>query len=354
MKDKIEAIWQKAKKEIAQIKDLKAWQELEVKYLGRSQGELTAILREIKALPAKVRPEIGQAANAIKQEVEKLFYNKKNELDTKGGRAALAEEWLDVTQPGLKQPAGHLHPMTQTINEIVQIFSQLGFNRVRYPEVEWDYYAFASLNMPPEHPARDEWETFFIDATPVGKLGQRVLSPHTSSGQVREMEKGKLPIRMLNIAKCYRRQMDVSHLLMFHQFEGLLIDQKVSIADLKGTFDFFVKKFFGANRQVRLRPHHFRFTEPSFEIDVSCGLCAGTGKLSNGEVCRVCKMGWLELGGAGMVHPNVLKAGKIDPAKYRGLAFGWGIERCFMMKAGVKLDDIRLIYQNDLRFVEQF
>ena len=253
---------------------------------------------------------------------------------------------LDVTQPGLKQEIGHLHLVTQAIWEIEEIFNSLGFYRVRYPEVETDWYAFESLNMPENHPARDEWETFFIDTSRALNKSV-VLTPHTSSGQVREMEKGKLPIKMINISKCYRRQIDISHVPMFHQFEGLYIDQNVSITQLKGVFDYFVKKFFGADRKIRLRPFNFRFTEPSFEVDINCSICRSKG-------CRFCKAGWVELGGAGMVHPNVLKNGGIDPSKHSGFAFGWGVERVYMMKSGLNLPDIRLIYKNDLRFLRQF
>jgi phenylalanyl-tRNA synthetase alpha chain len=183
---------------------------------------------------------------------------------------------------------------------------------------------------------------------------QIVLTPHTSNGQVREMEKGKLPIRMINIAKCYRRQSDVSHVPMFHQFEGLYIDKNVSIGHLKGVFDYFVNQFYGEERKTRLRPFHFQFTEPSFEVDINCGICLGTGKLNNGGVCKLCKSGWLELGGAGMVHPNVLRAGGIDSRRYSGFAFGWGVERTWMMKEGVNIDDVRLLYKNDIRFLRQF
>jgi phenylalanyl-tRNA synthetase alpha chain len=224
--------------------------------------------------------------------------------------------------------------------------------------VDWDWYPFESLNMPPHHPARDEWETFFIEYP--GKPSRdphkqkMVLTPHTSNGQVREMEKGKLPIRMINIAKCYRRQIDVSHTPMFHQFEGLYVDTNVSIAHLKGVLDYFAQHFFGPARKTRLRPFHFQFTEPSFEVDISCGICNGTGKLKDGSPCKLCKSGWLELGGAGMVHPVVLKNGGVDPDIYSGFAFGWGVERTFMMKSGTQLDDIRLLYSNDVRFLEQF
>jgi phenylalanyl-tRNA synthetase alpha chain len=180
-----------------------------------------------------------------------------------------------------------------------------------------------------------------------------VLTPHTSSGQAREMQKGKLPIRMINISKCYRRQIDVTHVPMFHQFEGLMIDRRVSVTHLKGVLDHFAQSFFGPGRVTRLRPYHFRFTEPSFEIDISCGLCGGTG-MQGSQKCRLCKEGWLELGGAGMTHPNVLKAGGLDPEEWSGFAFGWGVERTMMMKDGIRLDDIRHLYRNDLRFLEQF
>jgi phenylalanyl-tRNA synthetase alpha chain len=208
--------------------------------------------------------------------------------------------------------------------------------------------------MPSDHPARDEWETFFMDAPPHAKLGKMVLTPHTSSGQAREMHRGELPIRMINISKTYRRQIDVSHVPMFHQFEGLMVDKNVSVTHLKGVLDYFAKAFFGPERKTRLRPFHFRFTEPSFEVDISCGICGGTGRLAEGGKCRLCKEGWLELGGAGMTHPNVLKAGGIDPEEYGAFAFGWGVERTMMMKSGVKIDDIRELYRNDLRFLRQF
>jgi len=205
--------------------------------------------------------------------------------------------------------------------------------------------------MPSTHPAYDEWETFIIQSVSDRKQSpirdRMVLTPHTSNGQVREMEKGKLPIRMINIAKCYRRQIDVSHTPMFHQFEGMYIDKNVSIGHLKGFIDFFVKQYFGPDRKFRLRPFHFQFTEPSFEVDISCDICNGRG-------CRLCKEGWLELAGSGMIHPVVLRNGGVDPNKYSGFAIGWGIERTYMMKTGTQLDDIRLIYSNDIRFLEQF
>ena len=252
-----------------------------------------------------------------------------------------------MSLPGKLPPIGHLHPVTNAIEEISGIFEKIGFTRARYPEVDWDYYAFEALNMPKTHPARDDWETFFVDAPENKKLGKLVLTPHTSNGQIHEMEETLPPIRMINIGKCYRRQSDVSHTVMFHQFEGLVIDEGINITHLKGTIDHFVKQFFGKERKSRLRPYHFQFTEPSFEVDVTCDICLGKG-------CKLCKEGWLELGGAGMVHPNVLKAGKVDTTKYTGFAFGWGVERTYMMKSGVKIDDLRLLYSNDIRFLNQF
>jgi phenylalanyl-tRNA synthetase alpha chain len=257
----------------------------------------------------------------------------------------LNEEWLDVTAPGIKPEIGHLHLITQTIREIASIFEKIGFIRVRYPEVEWDWYAFEGLNMPKNHPARDEWETFFIENQIHPKYGEAILTPHTSSGQLREMERAKPPIRMLNIAKCYRRQSDVSHAPMFYQFEGLVIDRGISVIHLKGVLDYFVKEYFGQDRKSRIRPFHFQFTEPSFEVDVSCIICRGKG-------CRACKEGWMELGGSGMVHPVVLKNGNIDPERYSGFAWGWGVERVLMMKYGIP--DIRLLFEGNLRFLNQF
>ena len=343
MKEKLQQLKEKFEQEIAKISDLVNLDQLEVKYLGRKAGELTRILRGLKDLSADQRKEIGQLANELKHVITEKVQQAKNVV--KGQSKGF--DRLDVTLPGTRLPEGHLHLVTQAIREINEIFKRIGFTRVRYPEVEWDWYAFESLNMPPDHPARDEWETFFIDKAPVGPKGQRILTPHSTSGDVREMEKKKLPIRVINITKCYRRQIDISHVPMFHQFDGLLIDKDITIAHLQGTLDYFVKQFFGPKRKARIRPFHFQFTEPSFEVDVSCGLCNGRG-------CKMCKAGWLELGGAGMIHPNVLKAGKIDPTKYSGFAFGWGVERCYLMKAGLSIPDIRMLYQNDLRFLQQF
>lgn len=337
----------------------KSAEEFRLLLLG-SKSEITRLTRQIGLVPKEDRQKIGPVVNQVKASIEEaLLRISENEPQKE------ISPWLDVTMPGIQPAEGHLHIVTQAIMEITRIFERIGFTRVRHPEVDWDWYPFESLNMPPSHPARDEWETFFINYP--GKPGNPslpadrdphkqkiVLTPHTSNGQVREMEKGRLPIRMINIAKCYRRQIDVSHTPMFHQFEGLYVDENVSIGNLKGVFDHFVKHFFGSERKTRLRPFHFQFTEPSFEVDINCGICLGTSKLADGTPCKLCKAGWLELGGAGMVHPVVLRNGGIDPDKYSGFAFGWGIERTSMMKSGTKLDDIRLLYGNDLRFLQQF
>ncbi len=317
-------------------------EEIRIRYLGKA-GQLAEIAKSFKDLPPEQKNKVGQLFNDVKSAIQSAFSSSQ-----KSSAEKVAHSHFDSTLPGNRPIIGHLHPVTHAISEISSVFEKIGFTRVRYPEVEWDWYAFEGLNFPDNHPARDDWETFFIDTPAHPHLGKMLLTPHTSSGQIREMQRvGTPPIRMINIAKCYRRQIDVSHTPMFHQFEGLVIDRGITIANLKGTTDYFVKTFFGPNRISRLRPYNFQFTEPSFEVDISCGICGGTG-------CRLCKEGWLELGGAGMVHPSVLKAGHIDPKIYTGFAFGWGVERTYMMKAGTKLDDIRLLYGNDIRFLNQF
>lgn len=319
-------------------------EELRIGYFGRS-GKITTLIKNIKDIPSDERASIGMLINDTKKaidteivaQVEKLKDNK---------------EWFDPSIPGIKPQMGHTHLVSQAISGIAEIFERLGFVRSRYPEVEWDWYSFESLNFDKDHPARDDWETFWVDTKPHPKYGPMLLTPHTSSGQVREMnrilsEAEGPPIRMINIAKCYRRQSDVSHTPMFHQFEGLVVDKNISIIHLKGTLDYFAKTYFGKNRITRLRPYNFPFTEPSFEVDISCDICGGRG-------CKLCKQGWLEMGGAGMVHPNVLKAGGLDPKVYSGFAFGWGVERVLMMRSGLKIADLRTLYSTDLRFLTQF
>jgi phenylalanyl-tRNA synthetase alpha chain len=345
MEDKLIDIKNTAISFILEAEDLESLEETKLQFLGRS-GKLTLAIKQITKVPIEKRKEFGSLANEVKQTIEDALETQNSKLKTQ--KLTKVIERIDVTNPGIKPPLGHLHLVTQAIEEISAIFGKIGFERVRYPEVEWDWYAFEALNFPTEHPARDDWETFFIKGESDPKKGPQLLTPHTSSGQIREMERlGKTPIRMLNIAKCYRRQSDVSHAPMFHQFEGLLIDRDISITHLKGTLDYFVKSWFGEKRQSRIRPYHFQFTEPSFEVDVTCGVCLGKG-------CKLCKAGWLEMGGAGMVHPNVLQAGGIDPRKYTGFAFGWGVERVLMMREGLKIDDLRILYSSALEFLQQF
>jgi phenylalanyl-tRNA synthetase alpha chain len=327
-----------------------------VAFLGR-KGRLADIMSDLPSLSNDEKRAAGQKANEVKAAIEGAFEAAKARLDAVESVSRAEKEWLDISLPGTEPTVGHLHITSQAIEEISDIFSRIGFVRARHPEIDWDYYAFESLNMPKDHPARDDWETFFVEGengkVAEGEKGKIVLTPHTSNAQVREMEKGQLPIRMINIGKCYRRQSTPRHLSMFHQFEGLVIDKTATVVELKGVCDYFAKQFFGEGRVTRLRPYHFRFTEPSFELDISCGMCEGTGLVA-GVKCKLCKAGWLELGGAGMVHPNVLKAGGLDPKEYQGFAFGWGVERTAMMRSGLNIDDIRIMYKNDLRFLEQF
>ena len=339
MKSNVESIQKEALAALKKVTSLDALEEWHILYLGRKRGKVTEIMKGLKDLSIEEKKKAGPAANKAKKAVEKAYESAKSGLSG-------ASQDIDITLPPIMPSQGHLHLVTETIREITDIFKRIGFTRVRYPEVESDYYAFEALNMPQEHPARDDWETFFI--TEEDKAHKRiVLTPHTSNGQVREMEKGKVPIRMINIAKCYRRQADVTHTQMFHQFEGMYVDEGVSIQHLKGVMDYFVKVFFGKDREVRLRPFHFQFTEPSFEIDISCGLCKGVS-------CKFCKEGWVELGGSGMTHPNVVKAGGLDPEKYTAFAFGWGVERVALMREGLAIPDLRDLYRNDLRFLQQF
>ncbi len=332
---------------INKINTFEELEKLRTEYLGKN-GLINQLLKKIKNIPKKNKKSYGQQINQFKKLVEEKILDKNNQL-----KSVKKSLFFDSTLPGKIYPKGSLHPLTYTIEEIVSIFKKLSFIQVSYPEIEWEYFAFEALNMPKGHPARDDFESFFIDLPENNYFGKVVLTPHTSSGQNREMRRTKPPIRMINISKTYRPNWDATHTPMFHQFEGLCIDKNINITHLIGTIDYFVKNFFGKERKIRLRPAHFQFTEPSFEIDVSCGVCQGKGKI-NEKKCRTCKSGWLELAGAGMVHPNVLKAGGIDINHYTGWAFGFGPERCMMMKENLNLDDIRILYNGDIRFLEQF
>ncbi|OGL66879.1 phenylalanine--tRNA ligase subunit alpha, partial [Candidatus Uhrbacteria bacterium RIFCSPHIGHO2_01_FULL_63_20] len=338
MKNDFEKLKKDALAALAKVADRDRLEALRVELLGR-KGKLSELMKRMGELTDEQRKTVGKLANEVKLAVETAFAGAESSVSRAEALAVAETERIDVTEPGLAPEEGHLHPVSTAIAEVTDIFARIGFTRVRAPEIDWDWYAFESLNMPKDHPARDDWETFFVAPTESqcseGKQGRIVLTPHTSNSQVREMEKGKLPIRMININRTYRRQSDITHVPMFHQFEGLMVGVGLSVAHLKGVLDHFAHGFFGAGRSIRLRPHHFRFTEPSFEVDVSCDNCSG----KEGVTCRLCKSGWLELGGAGMVHPNVLNAGGLDPEKVTGFAFGWGVERTLMMREGIKIDD---------------
>lgn len=306
---------------------------IEAKYLGR-KGLLTDALKSISSLPVEKRKTFGADANKTKLSIEGAAKEKKKALLEVSSSAE-----IDLTAPGTKYPVGHLHVVTQIFDELFEAGKMLGFSVAEGPEVEDDWHNFEALNIPKDHPSRDSQDSFYFS-------DNMLLRTHTSPVQIRYMQNHKPPIRIMAPGRVYRVDSDATHTPMFHQLEGLLIDEKVTMSELKGTLEFFVKRIFGDDRKIRLRPHHFPFTEPSVEVDVSCGLCGGKG-------CRSCKYsGWLEILGAGMVHPNVLRAGGIDPEKYTGFAFGLGIERIAMLKYGI--DDLRLYYEGDLRFVEQF
>ncbi|KKS94557.1 MAG: Phenylalanine-tRNA ligase alpha subunit [Candidatus Collierbacteria bacterium GW2011_GWC2_43_12] len=309
---------------------------LKTKYLGK-QGKINILF---KTLPIKTDPKLGKKINDLKDLIQTKLSEQLTTILTSDNKMS-----FDVSIPGTPMPRGSLHLISQAIEEIENIFVSLGFVRRRYPEVDTDWYYAEGLNIPKGHPARDDQETFYLD-------DNIVLTAHTSNGQLHEMELKKTPpIKMINIGKTYRRQIDTTHTPMFHQFEGLVIDKDINITHLLGVTEYFAKSYFGQDRHTRLRPHHFQFTEPSFEIDITCGVCSGSGMVEK-TPCKVCKSGWLELGGAGMVHPNVIKNGGFNPEECSGFAFGWGVERVLMMKTGIP--DIRLIYSDDIRFLNQF
>ena len=340
MKEQIEQIKVNALKEIEQAKDLKELNEVNVKYLGK-KGELTAVLRGMGALSAEERPVIGSLVNVVRDELEGAISEKEEKFKAEEMEAKLAKEKIDITLPANKIKRGSKHPLNRIIEEVEDIFVGMGYDVVDGPELETDEYCFERLNLPKGHPARDMQDSFYI--TP-----EYLLRTQTSAVQARVMmaNKEKTPIRVICPGKVYRRDDDATHSHQFAQVEGLVIDENISLADLKGTLEVFMKKMLGENTRLRFRPSYFPFTEPSYEVDVSCFKCGGKG-------CNLCKQtGWIELLGSGMVHPNVLKMNGYDPEKYTGFAFGTGLDRLAMFKYGIT--DIRLLYQNDVRFLNQF
>ena len=339
MKQKLEALHEEARKKIMESGNLDKLNEVRVAYLGK-KGELTAILKSMKDVAPEDRPKVGQLVNETRSRIEGLLENHKKALADAKREAQLKAEVIDVTLPAKKARIGHRHPNTIALEEVERIFVGMGYEVVEGPEVEYQDYNFTKLNIPEDHPARDEQDTFFINK-------EICLRSQTSPVQARTMEQGKLPIRMIAPGRVFRSdEVDATHSPSFHQIEGLVIDKNITFADLKGTLEEFAKELFGPETKTKFRPHHFPFTETSAEVDVACIKCGGKG-------CRFCKgSGWIEILGCGMVHPNVLRMCGIDPEEYTGFAFGVGLERIALLK--YEIDDMRLLYENDIRFLNQF
>lgn len=339
MKEKLEAIKESALKELKDAASKVDLENIRVKYLGK-KGELTQILRGMGALSSEERPIVGKIANEVREALENFIDDASSNIKAKEKELRLKKEVIDISMPGNKKVLGKRHPLAQTLETMQDIFISMGFSIVEGPEVELDYYNFEALNIPKNHPARGEQDTFYIN-------DNVVLRTQTSPLQIRTMEKQKPPIKIIAPGKVYRSDaVDASHSPIFYQMEGLVVDKGITFADLKGTLDLFAKKMFGENLKTKFRPHHFPFTEPSAEMDATCFVCEGKG-------CKLCKgSGWIEILGCGMVHPQVLRNCGIDPEVYSGFAFGFGIDRMVMLNYGI--DDIRLLYESDVRFLKQF
>jgi len=339
MKEKLEKLHSEALEAIDSADELDRLNELRVKLLGK-KGELTALLKSMKEIPPEERPAFGQMVNDARNSIESRIETVKKKLSDRYIEERIKEETIDVTLPSKRRMIGHSHPNSITLDRVEEIFIGMGYEVVEGPEIEFDYYNFEALNIPANHPARDEQDTFYIN-------DKIVLRTQTSPVQVRVMERGRLPIRMIAPGRVFRSdEVDATHSPSFHQIEGMVIDKHITFADLKGTLAEFAKQLFGEETRVKFRPHHFPFTEPSAEMDVSCFKCGGKG-------CRFCKgEGWIEILGCGMVHPKVLKMSGINPDEYSGFAFGIGLERITLLK--YEIDDMRLLYENDQRFLSQF
>jgi phenylalanyl-tRNA synthetase alpha chain len=334
----LDEILKHAESAIQSSSDLKSLDQLRVQYLGK-KGQLTEYLKTLGQLPPEERPAAGQKINAAKQTVENLINQRSTELQKDSIEKQLASEAIDVTLPGRSSGSGSIHPVTKTFQDLRRIFSQMGFVFMEGPEIEEDYYNFTALNVPPLHPARAMQDTFYFD-------GGLVLRSQMSPVQIHAMKKMQPPLRMVAMGRVYRRDFDLTHTPMFHQIECLMVDEQVTFADLKGLLHQFLHEFFETDAPIRFRPSYFPFTEPSAEVDIGCMNCSGKG-------CRICKnSGWLEVLGCGMVHPNVLNGVGIDSERYRGFAFGAGIDRLTMLKYGIT--DLRSLFENDLRFLKQF
>jgi len=320
-------------------------EQLRVETLGRS-GKLTLLLRGLRDVAPEDRPSAGEQLNRLRQLFEEQIDLRFQQVKEQAKAKALQAEWIDITLPGTRWERGRIHPLTLVIDEIIEVFRGMGFEIARGPDIEDDYHNFEALNMPKDHPARDMQDTFFVDH---GKL----LRTHTSPVQIRTMESRQPPLQIIVPGAVYRHDDDATHSPMFHQVEGFMVDRHIAFADLKGVLTHFLRQVFSQDTGVRFRPSFFPFTEPSAEIDIRCIICGGQGTLSGGQTCRVCKRtGWLEILGAGMIDPQVFRFVGYDPEKLSGFAFGMGVERIAMLKYGI--DDIRLFFQNDLRFLRQF
>ncbi len=352
--DDLRRIREEAQGAIDVAQDESALETLRVRYLGK-KGSLALALRGMGQVPPSERPLVGQAVNEARDQVEALLAAAKSRLARAALEAELESTPLDVTLPGRRTALGHRHPLTRTLEDIVAIFQRLGFGVLEGPLIELDFYNFEALNFPKDHPARDMQDTFFVEPESLGALRGRqdvLLRTHTSPVQVRAMLSRRPPLRLIMPGTTFRCDSDPTHSPMFHQVEGLYVDQGVSFADLKGTLDAYAKAMFG-DRPTRFRPSYFPFVEPGAEMDMACGVCGGSGQLPGGEPCRTCKAsGWVEVMGAGMVHPNVFRACQVDAEKFTGFAFGFGVERIAMNRYGI--DDLRLLFENDVRFLEQF
>lgn len=339
MKNKLNQVRENAIAQLENVKELSALNDIRVNILGK-KGELTALLKSMKDIPADERPQFGQLVNDAREAIEAKLEAIKTKLENEALNAKLASEVIDVTLPAKKNKLGHRHPNRITLDEVERIFVGMGYEVLEGPEVEYDYYNFEALNIPANHPAKDEQDTFYIN-------DKILLRTQTSPVQVRAMESKSLPIRMIAPGRVFRSdEVDATHSPSFHQIEGMVIDKGITMADLKGTLQEIAKKLFGEDTKVKFRPHHFPFTEPSAECDVTCFKCGGKG-------CRFCKgEGWIEILGCGMIHPRVLEMSGIDPNEYSGFAFGLGLERIALLK--YEIDDLRLLYENDERFLSQF
>ena len=345
MKDKLQAIREEALKQIRESNRLDKLNEVRVSFLGK-KGELTAVVKGMKNVDPKERPFVGQMVNETREAIEEFLEETKKKLEEKAREEKMKQEVIDVTLPAKKINVGHRHPNTIALEEVERIFVGMGYEVVEGPEIEYDLYNFEKLNIPANHPAKDEQDTFYINK-------DIVLRTQTSPVQARIMEQGKLPIRMIAPGRVFRSdEVDATHSPSFHQIEGLVVDKNITFADLKGTLEEFAKQLFGPETKTKFRPHHFPFTEPSAEVDVSCFKCGGSGEIE-GHSCRFCKgSGWIEILGCGMVHPHVFEMCGIDPEEYTGFAFGVGLERIALLK--YEIDDMRELYKNDIRFLKQF